>query len=1666
MVASGLQSEAVLKLRVQLDSDDIQDTKKLLTDLTNAFKAQSAMKGMTAMETALKQMQQEVTRLKGELSKYQRAEKAAEAAKKASAAASKNQANAEKGLITVTNLAGRAFQQAGTAQKLLTAGALQNAKAQKLLTAGTIQSASANARLQQGTIQAAGAQRLLATGAIRLGYTQQQVNNIITKTVGVVQRVVGAIKGWNIQQKILNANANRGGGAMASLSQKFNGVRGALRNLTKNIGEAEEDFDALFRAAFRLQMVGWSLRSLSQTLTRFGSDIMDTFGEFEYMMIRAAGTLSIWKYAVPGVTATYGDLQNRILSLAADMKMFPAKDIAEAMYFWGSTTGQVVKTQEDLKTTTEALNVIMRAAVMTNTDYETTIKGVYSILTQFYGGALDYAVTVTEQLFYTTQKTAAEFGDLISSFKMVGPVAAQMGVTFSEVNEILGNLADLGIRGSQAGRGLRQLFIQTLRPSGPALEKLSEVWARQENVDQFGGKSFQETIFPESQYVGATEQIRILARATMEMEDADRQAVLAKIATANELPILTALVTQQRLEIQGLQTANEKLADSETVAHDNFERNWAGMASSWNALRGQVDRAIESLKINLGSIMAQALKPFMDSMTEVIRKIEQFIKLNPQIVTFMSKVGAAIAVISGAAGYFFIAAGAIIGLVAAIGVANRVIGKFWGLVGKTAAVFALLATAVIDNAQYIIDAIKEISDNIATAFSEAGNSAFDLADAIDSVTEPARAFMGLIVRSVADLAKFASGIFKIVAGLNDLLGGGALPLIVQLISAFVSAKILVGILSMVAGILKINVAFKALQGVMIGTAATGVGLFARLSAGVAGLLTNPMGLLVLGATLVSLAYEMIPGFKDAVDGAETGSQKWSASVKSLNEELGTLADTLSTGVLSDVMESFNVKGLWDNYNKMVASMPKGMRTPLPEVIDAARIARENEENAKKAAAATLENIKNGFKDINLRALQDNDPIISGDDFIRMILGTESATGVDALTASKIVRVIAAQLGSDTTLSELKKYYTNNQGLLAGMDFDAFLGIADFITSVGKASEEAGKKAIGVIDDALAMTLDPAEMARFLTKPLTELGGYSIARISAGEGDFTDEVVKFAQFVMQKQQEAVLGAIDSVGQTGQEFEDQMKMAQTSMIEQVFIKSFPSYTEFAGMVEGYAMGGQFEELASYLLTSTIDGITNTMEYLVNSDTFGSDEILAIAEKLVEQGYGGPEFAAMVSRLSNTAEAAGEDIGSETRKSLIEGIISGAQDYKITGKELKDLRKIGSGQDIVKGIFGSVGRHRAALFGNKSTFATRQRGREAVRGGIDVYESRRQTLGPRGRKQLDKQFLESTIPQVSSYPPGLRNKIIEAAQKINAKHPEIVRQALKGKPKLLDLILKESLKPSGEVLGPPAPGAGGASAITGPIVDLFNSIPTNPEITTGATTAGTSIVSQVGAAVTTAAENYDFSATILALSNSIDSANSSTSDMKDSGSAIANKVVSGIKTINSEGNVGAIKDAMWGAVKSASETVASYAPTYGGNVATAFINGFNSKLNSYTIDITGNFVASIKGDSPPKRGPLKDIDKWGYNVGAAWGDSFTKGSVERASRMAQDVRAMKFGHDGILNSRAEFTNTHKREVRVRLEVSSPDGTVNRQKQGEMRRGAMDALVVADLEHYVTVG
>jgi TP901 family phage tail tape measure protein len=488
------------------------------------------------------------------------------------------------------------------------------------------------------------------------------------------------------------ATMARSATASAAATTKQAAAHGSLY---KRLDAVEHKYDSIFRASYRLMNVGYQLVGAAKAVFGAITDMTDAWGAFEFTTNRAAGALQIWKGSAESINPVYEALIQNLLASSKELRLFPAEEVAKATYFWGSTTGQTVRNMADLKVVMEAINPLMKVAALTQTSYEQAIKGTYSIITQ-YGKSLTDVDDITAKLFLATQRTALEFGDLINSFKYVGPTAHALGITFEEVTQVLGALGDAGLRGSMSGRGLRQMFIRLVKPPEVAAQALDSLFKNTVSL----GKSFDELVFPNGKFVGITKFVNYLAIALKDATSAQRNNLYAVASTANELPVITALVENQIKVLRGQTDAydmNKASVSDAANAAMQFKKNWELLAESWKGLTGRLTRGVEVIKIQVGRVLAGALAESVKRLTEFIDRIERWVRRNPEIIKTLGQLGAALAAVAGIAGGMFLLSGAMLGVYAAIQVIVRGFGPLAGVAGGVLGTLVIFAESIIDN---------------------------------------------------------------------------------------------------------------------------------------------------------------------------------------------------------------------------------------------------------------------------------------------------------------------------------------------------------------------------------------------------------------------------------------------------------------------------------------------------------------------------------------------------------------------------------------------------------------------------------------------------------------------------------------------------------------------------------------------------------------------------------------------------------------------------------------------------------------------------------------------------------------------------------------------------------------------------------------------------------
>ena len=651
-----------------------------------------------------------------------------------------------------------------------------------------------------------------------------------------------------------------------------------MRTVAGRMRQIQPVYDAVFRAGYRMQEVGRDMMQIGQRMISTMAGMTQEFGEFEFMVNRATGAMGLNHDATEQGVSIYGRFQSRIMQTARELRLFNPTDVAKATYFWASATGQQVDSLSEMESVLKNVTPLMKVAAMTQTDYETAIKGVYAITIQ-YGMRLSDVGRVTEKLHQVTQRTAAEFPDLINSFKMVGPVAAANSVTFEDVANVLGRLADAGIRGTMSGRGLRQFFIQTVRPSAIAKAALDDLWA---STPAFMGKTFEEMIFPRGTFGGIDKYVGHLATALQHATQAQRNFYLARITTANELPILTALVTKEIDVLNGVSEGWDKTKEASQEAAEGFASSWQKLADSWLGTVGAVQRGIESLRIMIGGRIAKVLTPVMEAFADALDRMISWVEdpRNQDIIEFFSAATAAVAGFLTVGGGLMLFVGSLTNLGAAIMVIARVFGPLILKATVLAGGIAALGAAFVDNANYIIDAGRKIGRNINEAFGGGEGAVNGLTDAFSSFGRLIVPLFGVVVRRAADLAVALSELFKILMSFGPT--AGILQGLFSVMGLAFGVKMVANVLGLGTALGHLAGAFKKLQfaqlawstapsGSFIGQMKSAPSIVGKTTVAVRGLAVAMRGLMSatgVGLIFVGLltAYEAIPPFRDAVDG--------------------------------------------------------------------------------------------------------------------------------------------------------------------------------------------------------------------------------------------------------------------------------------------------------------------------------------------------------------------------------------------------------------------------------------------------------------------------------------------------------------------------------------------------------------------------------------------------------------------------------------------------------------------------------------------------------------------------------------------------------------------------------------------------------------------------------
>lgn len=152
---------------------------------------------------------------------------------------------------------------------------------------------------------------------------------------------------------------------------------------------------------------------------------------------------------------------------AANTTRYTSVQVADALYFMA---------QAGYKTTeaVEALNGTLLLAQATNKGVEQTAELMAATFRQF-NLETDEATRVANIYAASINKSMSSLDKLAVALKQAGPVAGAMNLSIEETVGVLDLMFDRGIRGSRAGRALRNAFADMANPASNLAKKLDEL---------------------------------------------------------------------------------------------------------------------------------------------------------------------------------------------------------------------------------------------------------------------------------------------------------------------------------------------------------------------------------------------------------------------------------------------------------------------------------------------------------------------------------------------------------------------------------------------------------------------------------------------------------------------------------------------------------------------------------------------------------------------------------------------------------------------------------------------------------------------------------------------------------------------------------------------------------------------------------------------------------------------------------------------------------------------------------------------------------------------------------------------------------------------------------------------------------------------------------------
>lgn len=364
-----------------------------------------------------------------------------------------------------------------------------------------------------------------------------------------------------------------------------------LKNTSKELDDLSKRFTIASKSS---EEISTKFKDVGSKLNDVGNNILKFTAP---LAVLGAGALKVgvdFESAMSNVSAISGATREELEKLGEKAKEMGANtsksatESADAMSYmalagWDST--QIISGIEPVLRLAEAGNLDLARASDLVTDSMSALGLEVSELPQF-----------LDKVAKSSATSNTSIDQLMEAFLIVGGKANSLGVNLDELSTVLGVMANRGIKGAEAGRGLSAILTNLTAPTGQAEKALEAL-----GLTAFDGQG---------NFIGLENVIKNLSRSTENLTQEEKNLYLSQIAGKEHAKTLNAIMASLTEEYEGLKSGiNSADGALEKMASTMQDNTKGGLTK----LKSQIE--------GLGIQFAEHLLPHVNRLIDGVSKL-------------------------------------------------------------------------------------------------------------------------------------------------------------------------------------------------------------------------------------------------------------------------------------------------------------------------------------------------------------------------------------------------------------------------------------------------------------------------------------------------------------------------------------------------------------------------------------------------------------------------------------------------------------------------------------------------------------------------------------------------------------------------------------------------------------------------------------------------------------------------------------------------------------------------------------------------------------------------------------------------------------------------------------------------------------------------------------